>query len=567
MILQSLIQYYRQNTNSNNSDLAPIGFEYKEIPFIILLNAKGDFITIQDTRKKSQDGERYLVPRAVKRSGIGCHPNYLWDNSKYVFGVGSIINPKQKNSLDKKRMSFLKHLKETIPDLKKNKEIQAVICFLESDFLSSLKNHPLWEELVDLNANLSFSIEHTNRLVSEQNSVIEAFSVFFQSLEDKTATCLATGKVAPIARLHPLIQGVYGAQGSGASLISYNMPCAQSFNKEQGYNAPISQDAAFAYGTALNHLLQSPQKISFDQIMTVIFWAEKKSSFESVFSDFLRLPSKGTASLSLPRFSEDDEDLTPFFIQIISPQGARLSIRSFWTGTIGKLKKNILSHFKNLHLEHSSGGLELFSIYSLLQALSPCSDVKHIQGALAGSFLSNILNELPYPKNLLPILIEKLSNKEGISHRKISLIKACLNQNSENQAPERPAPKIQAILDLSNQNIGYLLGRLFALLELARKKLRQKKEAPSVHNFYKMASISPKNTFPLLLKRYSLYEPFLTPNDFDYLNKTKDSLLQAITEIPSQLSLVNQGNFALGYYQQKHNFFSETKRKPLAIDY
>jgi CRISPR-associated protein (Cas_Csd1) len=39
--------------------------------------------------------------------------------------------------------------------------------------------------------------------------------------------CLVTGKLAPIAQLHPSIKGVAGAQSSGAALVSFNV---NSFN-------------------------------------------------------------------------------------------------------------------------------------------------------------------------------------------------------------------------------------------------------------------------------------------------------------------------------------------------
>ena len=35
--------------------------------------------------------------------------------------------------------------------------------------------------------------------------------------------CLVTGQKAPLARLHPAIKGVTGAQSSGASIVSFNV--------------------------------------------------------------------------------------------------------------------------------------------------------------------------------------------------------------------------------------------------------------------------------------------------------------------------------------------------------
>ncbi len=70
-------------------------------------------------------------------------------------------------------------------------------------------------------------------------------------------TCLVSGKQAPIARLHPAIKGVVGAQAMGASLVGFNARAFESYghDEEQGLNAPVSEYATFAYSTALNYLL------------------------------------------------------------------------------------------------------------------------------------------------------------------------------------------------------------------------------------------------------------------------------------------------------------------------
>lgn len=72
MILQALCDYYQRKANDPESGIAPEGFEYKEIPFLIQLDSNGNFISIKDTRV--QDGKRligkkFLVPADVGRSG------------------------------------------------------------------------------------------------------------------------------------------------------------------------------------------------------------------------------------------------------------------------------------------------------------------------------------------------------------------------------------------------------------------------------------------------------------------------------------------------------------------
>lgn len=93
------------------------------------------------------------------------------------------------------------------------------------------------------------------------------------------AICLVTGETGATERLHTAIKGVWNAQSSGATLVSFNLDAFASFNKEQGDNAPVSPFAAFAYTTALNHLLDrnSRQRFQVGDASTV-FWAQKEDA-------------------------------------------------------------------------------------------------------------------------------------------------------------------------------------------------------------------------------------------------------------------------------------------------
>ena len=59
--------------------------------------------------------------------------------------------------------------------------------------------------------------------------------------------CLVTGSTGPTERLHTAIKGVWGAQTSGANIVSFNLDAFTSYGKSQGANAPVGKSAAFAY--------------------------------------------------------------------------------------------------------------------------------------------------------------------------------------------------------------------------------------------------------------------------------------------------------------------------------
>jgi CRISPR-associated protein Csd1 len=51
MILQALKEYYDRKAAGGNDDIAPPGWERKEIPFLIVLDKDGNPVNIEDTRE------------------------------------------------------------------------------------------------------------------------------------------------------------------------------------------------------------------------------------------------------------------------------------------------------------------------------------------------------------------------------------------------------------------------------------------------------------------------------------------------------------------------------------
>ena len=76
MILHALADYYRRKQADPDpaQRLPAYGFEEKEIPFILEIDAAGRPVQILDTRSgegKKKTAQRFLVPKAVKKtSGV-----------------------------------------------------------------------------------------------------------------------------------------------------------------------------------------------------------------------------------------------------------------------------------------------------------------------------------------------------------------------------------------------------------------------------------------------------------------------------------------------------------------
>jgi len=254
MILQALADYYqRKQTDPDPARRLPAyGFEEKKIPFILETDSNGRLVQIIDTRSgegKKKTGQRFLVPRAVKKTS-GVAANLLWDTAEYVLGVDARGKPER---VAEQHAAFRARIDALPAEVQEDPGVAAVRAFLEHINVDTLAAFPAWEEIKATNPLLSFRLHGDVELVCQRPAVINFIGE--EPDEEATVTCLISGKKAAPERLHAAIKGVWGAQSSGANIVSFNLDAFNSYGKRQGANAPVGKTAAFAYTTALNHLL------------------------------------------------------------------------------------------------------------------------------------------------------------------------------------------------------------------------------------------------------------------------------------------------------------------------
>lgn len=561
MILQALKEYY-----CRKPDLPKPGFELKEIPYVVTLKSDGMPVSLTPTYEgegKTRRAKRFLIPQAIKRS-VGIAANLLWDNPEYALGVVLKGKPSR---VAEQHAAFCRRINDF--QLVGNTGLEAVRAFLvkpnKAELLSVFGES--WEDLQKSGANLSFQLAGQVGLIVEQAAIQEVIAASIGGPSEDF--CLVTGEKGTTERLHTAIKGVWGAQSSGANIVSFNLDSFRSFGKEQGANAPIGKSAAFGYTTALNHLLgkDSKQRIQVGDASTV-FWAQKADPLEEQMPCFFSEPPKDDpdrnvrAVESLYRsihtgvFSTQEAQ-SRFYVLGLAPNASRIAVRFWIADTVASMVEKIWQHFKDTKIAHGPREKDALSLFRLLVSTATQGKVENIAPNLSGDMMRAVLEGQPYPQTLLQAAIRRVRAEHEVTYPRAALIKASINRAIRYQNPEQKE-ELHVSLDLTNANVGYRLGRLFATLEKVQKEASPGLNATIRDRFYGAASSTPVTVFGNLmrLKNHHLAKLESAGRRIQF-DKLMGEIMSGINDFPPHLRLEDQGRFAIGYYHQMQDFYTK----------
>ena len=566
MILQALVEHYEDLAAQGK--LARPGWSDSNISYALYINDAGELEQAVSLKREEERGKKKVLaprpmslPASVKRSS-GVSSNFLWDNSSYILGIDEKGKPKR--SLE--CFSACKVLHHQLLDGIDSPAARAVLAFFDHWDPEKAREHPaLADKLEDIMAGGSLVFKCEGGFPQEDALIRSAWQTHYDSAGDgPELVCLVTGKKGTAETVHPSIKGVAGAQSVGAALVSFNGEAFCSYGREQSLNAPTSKYAAFAYTSALNHLLAERDYVGKISDTTVLLWASGGQRAYQSFSVASLFGAPTTYSVSdLQKmildlcqgkpvlFEETQLDpKTTFYILGLSPNAARLSVRFFLKNSFGAFIRNIQAHQQRLEIVRPSfDKFETIPLWKLLdETVNQNSRDKSPTPGMAGETLRAILNNTCYPASLLNGTVLRIRAEREITRGRAAILKAYYLKNPH---PDIPKEVLTVSLNPDSTNIPYNLGRLFSVLEAIQSSTNPGINATIKDKYFNSASATPSRVFPLLM---NLAQKHLRKLDKGWSISYSKQLTELTGKLgetfPDRLSLPQQGAFQLGYYHQ-----------------
>ena len=617
MILESLCNVYDVLANEDAHAPAPYGFSRVGVSFALVLAPNGELTNIVDLRSSEKRRPQEQVVPFQKSRTSGVNPFFLCDKAEYVFGIQRVKTkdlkgrPSKKGDGDailkedekgvvvasrrsKESLSAIRNLHHALLDVCDEPGAQALLAFLDSWDPERALDHPKVREYLEellSGGRCVFRVGNTYLHGIPEIQKIWRESLSCESGESHTAQCLVSGKIGPISRTHQAISGVSDKQ---APLVSFNKEAFRSYNLEQSYNAPVSEESEFKYTTALNQLIASPDHRIRIGDATTVFWAQTGDrSTEAIIAGLLDPPDDttgdGATEETAPEPGKqviDDRELarirdilslvrrgsgirrsdivpdpeTRCFILGLAPNNARLAIRYWHQDSFGNLVTNLARHHLDLEVVRRSLEPEILPVRRILFETVPRNaDRKVPPPGMSGQLMRAVLFNTTYPVQLYSAILNRIRADQYLNRVRAGVIKAYLLRLA------RANPGVAGIheemitvsLNETSPNVPYRLGRLFAVLEKAQGDANRDREVGSTikNRYFASASSTPAVVFPPLIK---LAQHHIAKSDWGWKTTQKmEEILSGVDAFPTWLGLEEQGMFMLGYYHQRRALFTK----------
>lgn len=586
-------------------------FIQKPVRWVIQIDKDGQLIGEGPIETHVDEGKKALefsIPKTTRPTGGGQVSDFLVDDIGALFNLNTKpeqeLNLRSINNLRVKHDDFWQQIGEA-STATKYPAFASLLGFYEQlhgnppSFLRlETSGTPKWMirkadgSEVKLGSDLlTFSVEG-DILINNENVVRPYWRQAHKNEvaeTDDTAQkgfCLITGQQnVSIARTHtPMVTGLpKPARPTGAGVVGFDKDAFCSYGLEQSFNAPVSIEASKAYLAAIQYLSKQEDHWLSIGPAWLCFWAVKTEAVSSIFARLLKQPDPRTirAFMVTPwsGFQQLPNGLERFIAITFSAAGPRIIVKDWLQMTVQDAESNFKQWFEDLDIAPYGGNGALqddrapLSIDQLAcTTISRKSDGKFEREKLnpdliAALYRAALKNE-SLPIILLKIVLDRLKAnvaKDGLKalydQSRFALIKLILNRQLRNEGKTEMKTHV-----FETDDPAYNCGRLLAVFDSLQRSAHGSSFDGSTiaERYFGSASTTPNTAFSLLWKLHQHHLKKLRQQGEKGQRaaaKIKTSIIEIAglfvptipgtpPQFPRYFTLVEQGRFALGFYQQ-----------------
>lgn len=587
MILKALVGLAEREGLTGNLDFQPV-----PVRWLVTVNEEGKLVgDIADLQRPPEGRGKPVVParsvpnRSKRTSGVSAE--FVVDKAGYAFGLVKEGAAGDGKAEARAREQYGVYKKEVALAAERTGDValQALARFLEGP----LPAPPAGMQESDL---VAFSlVSDVDQLITDRPAVARYWAV--RRLEAECGSgeapapgaageggaaapgrfgCLVTGAMCEPVRLHPKIKGIPPASDTkgGVQLTSVNASAFVSYGLDEIGCAPVSQGAADSYEKALNWLLANERRSArLSHNSVVVFWAEGADEVVDLLSDAITggNPEAIGALYGSPwkgrQVRLDEQDTRGLYSLTLSGAIGRGTVRSWSEVPLGRALKNVGDYFEDLRVVRPAADEgRPRPLLGQLRQMAVQGELENIAPNLASELFSAILAGRPFPRAVLDQTLRRVRAERTLYADRASLIKAYLCR--ARRAGDETIPEVKPMLDEKCETHGYVLGRLFAVLEKVQEDAIGAK-ASIRDRFYGAASATPVVVFPQLTRKLPHHLGKLPDGAVTFFEKLIQQIMGGLRPpqpFPRTLSLEEQGLFAVGYYHQRQALFTKREKAP-----
>ena len=235
---------------------------------------------------------------------------------------------------------------------------------------------------------------------------------------------------------------------------------------------------------------------------------------------------------------------------------------SLYVNSFGKIIQNIADHYERLKIVKPAWEeQDYLGIRDMLnETVNQKSKDKTPVPNMAALVLQAILSGGRYPASLYTYTLIRIRAECGnVNWKRAAIIKAFLIKNYNCMKGENLMG-----LNEDRNDIAYVLGRLFSVLESIQKEANPTITTTIHDRYFNSACATPAVIFPVLLKLKNSHMKKLERDKGGakvYYEKEVGKIMGKFDDFPKRLSLEQQGQFALGYYHQQQEKYKKGEDK------